>query len=689
MTDRSDTPGLTRREFLRLAGGVVVLFSIGAPEAGASAAASLSEPNAWLAIGEDGNATVFAPTVEVGQGLRISLAQMAAEELSLSPDMVQVILGDTDRGPSEVNLATGALSTIGASVRRAAADARELLAHIAADRWAVERAQVEVRDGRVMLAAAPERSFSLGELAKGQRLVRRSQQPAPLKPSAACEVIGRSLPRSDGRSHVTGGARFVADIRLPNMVYARVLRPPCLDASLVRFDTRAAAVQPGVIAVVEEGDFIAVVAAEPERAERALRSIQATWEEGEHAPMSALYQTLRSTAKLEERVAASGDVEAALAAARHGFSASYRTAFVAHAPLETHGAVAALEGDRVVVYASTQRPFAHRRAVAEALDMKPERVRVIATAAGGAFGGKDAADVSVAAARLARVVGRPVMVVQTREEELAWNDFRPAALVDVRCGAAADGRLLAWDCDIFNCGPRGSALLYDTSNLRIRSYRCASPLPQGPWRGNGGQANSFAREVHLDHIAGELGEDPVAYRLRHLAQDDSMARVVRAAAQRYGWQDRVAPTGLGVGFACASDGGSIVAEIAEVEVERTSGAVRVRRVIAAYEGGLVVNPDGLRNQIEGAIVMGLGPTLREAVRCEQGRILTRSFASYPIPTFLDTPALDVAILPNPDLPPQAGGNAALCAIAPAVANAVFDATGTRFRELPLGRVRAG
>ncbi len=688
MTIPHDKSGLTRREFLHLAGGVVVLFAMRAPTE-ASTASSSSELNSWLAVGEDGKVTIFAPAVEVGQGLRTSLTQLVAEELSLPPDKVQVILGDTDRASAEVALSPGALATIGIPVRQAAADAREILTQLAAEKWGVEAGQVELRDGSVFLASDPAKSLGFGELAKGRRLVRRSKEPVPLKPMDEWEVIGQPLARLDGRAYVTGEAKFVADIQLPKMVYAKLLHPPCLDARLVRCDTRAAVGQPGVIAVVEEEDFVAVVATEPERAERAIRSIQATWEEGEHASMSSLYQTLRNTAKLEEKPASRGDVGTALTAARHGFSASYRTAFVAHAPIEPQAALAVSEGDRIIVYASTQRPFVHQRAVAEALVIKPERVRVIAPLVGGAFGGKDAPDISVTAVRLARVVGRPVLVSQSREEELSWNYFRPAALIEVRCGVGIDGRLVAWDCDVFNCGSQGAAMPYTVPNLRIRSYRCTSPLPQGAWRGNGGTANAFAREVHLDHVASELGEDPVAYRLRHLEAEPRLARVIRAAAERYGWQERVAPTGLGVGFACASDGGSVVAEIAEVEVERTSGQVRVRRVIAVHEGGLVVNPDGLKNQLEGAIVMGLGPALREAVRCEQGRILTKSFASYPIPTIFDTPALDITIIPNPDLPPQAGGNAALCAVSPAVANAVFDAIGSRLRELPMGRIRVG
>jgi len=319
-----------------------------------------------------------------------------------------------------------------------------------------------------------------------------------------------------------------------------------------------------------------------------------------------------------------------------------------------------------------------------------EEVRVIATTVGGAFGGKDAADVSVQAARLARVLGRPVMVTQTREEELTWNYFRPAALIDLRCGVGEDGQIMAWGCDVFNCGPRGAEPPYAFHNQRIRSYGCEPPLRQGPWRGLGGPANTFGREVHVDHVASELGKDPVEFRLGHLRHHPRLSRVLEVAAERHGWRPHRAPTGLGVGAACAEDAGSCVAEVAEVEVDRVSGEVRVRRVVVAQDSGPVINPDGVRSQIEGAVVMGLGFALREAVRYEQGRILTRSFTSYPIPTFRDAPIIDTVLVPNSDCPSGGAGTPAICPIAAAVANAVFDAVGERLRELPLSpnRVRA-
>jgi isoquinoline 1-oxidoreductase len=446
-----------------------------------------------------------------------------------------------------------------------------------------------------------------------------------------------------------------------------------------------------VIAVVQGGGFVGLVANRPDVADRALLSIQASWNEPKHPSLATLYQDLRASAKIEQKLAVKGDVEAALAAARHGFGASYRLPFAAHAPMEPHCAVADPKDDRMIVYASTQRPFRHRDAVARALGMSAGRVRVITTAVGGAFGGKDAPDISVHAARLAQAVRRPVMVTQTREEEMSWNTFRPAAIIDIRSGVTADCQIVAWDCDLLNCGPRGAAPPYDFAGQRLRSYRCDSPLPQGPSRGLGAPASAFAREVHLDHIASELGLDPIDLRLRHLAADPRLKRVIRTLAERCGWEQRRPPTGEGVGFALAADAGACAAVIAEIEADQTSGQVHVRRVWVAQDSGLVINPDNTRNQIEGGVVMGLGLALKEAVRYELGRVLSRSFATYPIPTFRDAPNIEIVLVPNPDLPPQGDTTAAFCAIAPAVANAVFDATGKRLRDLPLSpaAIRSG
>jgi isoquinoline 1-oxidoreductase len=686
---RPEEEGITRREFLRFAGGVVVVFSLAPGALGQqvgerAVSVEALDPAAWLRIGPDNRVTVFAGAVEVGQGIRTALVQMVAEELTVPLAAVDLVLGETDRAPFlPESRGNAAIPTYGVRLRAAAAEARQIAVRLAAETWGVSPERVAVRDGRVVLASDPAVSLPLGEVAQGGLVVRELGDQAPLTSASEYRLVGTSAPQVEGRAIVTGEARFAADLRLPGLAYGKVLRAPCLGARLVEVNTTGAAGQPGVIAAVQQGDFVGLVATKPDLAEKAIRHIQATWEETDHPSATALHQNLRSSASLEEPVHQRGDVQAALATARRGFSASYRTAFVAHAPLEPHAAVAWVQGDNVTLYASTQRPFEHRSAVAEALGLPTARVHVMTPPVGGAFGGKDAADVSVEAARLSRAVARPVLVTQTRREELTWNYFGAAAVVDVRCGLGPDGRMAAWDCDVYNLGSRAAAPPYAVPNQRVRSYRCQPVLRQGPWRGLEEAVSNFAREAHVDHVASAMGWDPIEFRLRHLEADSRMAAVIRAAAERCGWRTRRPPTGLGVGFACAEYAGTYVAEIAEVEVGRLTGEVRVRRLTVAHDSGLVVSPDGVRNQIEGAVVMGLGLALREEVRYEQGRILTESFTSYPIPTMRDAPVIDTVLTPGAGHPPGGAGVAALVPVAAAVSNALFDATGKRIRELPL------
>ncbi|MFB3881791.1 MAG: molybdopterin cofactor-binding domain-containing protein [Armatimonadota bacterium] len=684
-----DAPRITRREFLSFVGGVVVFFAAGgsaparaAPPADAKAELP-GELSAWLRVGPDGRVTIFSPTPEVGQGLRTCLAQLAAEELSLPVSTIEVVLGDTDRVPPDPGVCAGeAIALIGPRVQQAAARARELLLDIAARTMEVERDRLTWRDGRALLTSDPSRSLSIGELVRGQPLSSAIGD-APLKPIAERAIVGEPVRRLDGPGYVRGRARYAADIRLPDLAYARMLTPPAVGARLVTAQTRAAAAQPGVIAVVQDEDFVGVVAARPDIADRALLAIQATWSEPDRPSTGSLYQDLRRSAKLDQQLGSKGDVEAALAGARHGFSASYRLPFAAHAHLEPHCAVAEPKGDRIVIYVSTERPFVHRDAVAQSLGLSPGRLRVIVTAVGGAFGGKSDPDISVRAARLAQSVRRPVMLTQSRDQEMVANAFSPAAVVDVRAGVDENGKIVAWDCDALNCGGVGAIPPYDFPNQRLRLYRCASPLPQGPSRALGNPANTFAREVHLDNVAASLGLDPIELRLDHLSDDQRLPRVIKTVAERYGWRARRPPTGQGVGFALAVHGATCAAVIAEADADAASGRVSVRRVWVAQDSGLVINPDNARNQIEGAVTMGTSLALKEAVRYELGRILSRTFASYPIATFRDAPETEIVLVPNSELPPQGEGTASFCAVAPAIANAVFDATGKRLRDLPL------
>jgi isoquinoline 1-oxidoreductase len=677
--------GLTRREFLGLTGGLIIYFSLPHGLAAEAGQAEAEDLNAWLHIAPDSRVTVFTGKVEIGQGARTSLAQMAAEELTVPFSSVEMVMGDTDQVPYDGGT-YGSLTirTNGVRVRAAAAQAREVLMDMAAEKWSVSRKALVIANGRISLASDPHTSITLGELTQGKRIAREMRGEPRLRPVSEYRVVGKSMPRVDGRALVTGEEKFVGDLRLPGMVYGAVLYPPSFGAHLVSINSQAAEKLPGVIKVVREADFVGVVAAWPDVAEKAVALIKAAWKEQATQPsMATLYDDFRRTAQLEDTVAEDGEVGAALASARRGFSASYRTAYLAHAPLEPHAAVAWVRGERATVYSSTQTPFPHRDEVAAALRLAPRQVRVLVPRVGGGFGGRENADVAIAAARLSRAVGRPVMVTQSRAEEMTWNYFKPAALIDIRCGVNEAGQIQSWDCDIYNCGDRGALPPYQFANRRVRSYRCDSPLRQGAWRGLAGSANTFAIEAHMDHVASQLGQDPVEFRLRHLGSDSRLARTIEAAAEEYRWRPHRAPTGLGVGFACGIDAGSCVAEIAEVEVDRDSGLVRVRRIVVAHESGLIINPDGIRNQIEGGVTMGLGLALRESVRYEQGHILTTSYSTYPIPTIKDTPQIDIVLVQNPTHPPQGAGEPPIFPIGALIADAVFDATGKRLRELPL------
>ena len=676
--------GITRREFLGLAGGLMIL--IGLPRGLASAAEDAAEAeaiNAWLLITPDNRVTVFSGKVEIGQGLRTSFAQMVSDELTIPFSSVEMIMGDTTRVPyDEGTFGSESTRTVGRQIRAAAATAREILANMAAEEWGVKPENLVIRDGRISLANDPSKSISLGELTQGKRITRTLKGEAGLMPASEYKVVGKPVPRVDGPAIVTGGEQFVGDIRLPGMLYGAVLYPPSFGARLTGVDTREAEKLPGVVAVVKEGEFIGVVAEREDIARSARGAIRATWQEAKPAVQASLYDNFRRTASPEDTVVDDKEVASSLSSARHSFNATYRTAYVAHSPMEPHIALADFKEGGVTVWSSTQTPFPHRDDLIKALNLEASKVRVLMPRVGGGFGGRENSDVAVAAARLSRAVKRPVMVGQTRAEELTWNYFKPAALIDVRCGVSDAGLITAWDCDIYNCGDRGAEPPYGFPK-HIRTLGCDSPLAQGAWRGLAGSANTFAIESHMDEMASTLGVDPLAFRLRHLDNDPRLAKTVQAVAEKYGWKPRKAPTGQGVGFACGNDAGSCCAEIAEIDLDKATGVVHVRRVVVSHESGLVINPDGIINQIEGGITMGLGMTLREAVRYENGKILTDSFGSYRLPTTKDAPVIETVLVGNPTHPPEGAGEPPIFPIAAAVSNAIFDATGKRLRELPL------
>jgi isoquinoline 1-oxidoreductase len=446
---------------------------------------------------------------------------------------------------------------------------------------------------------------------------------------------------------------------------------------------------PGVVQVVDDGDLLAVLAETDEAAALAVRMASVSWETVEGQPSRWDMPTLLAESGRDGyAVQEAGDLDAGFRAAAHTLESTYYIPYIAPAPMEPRAAVAQWDGDRLTVWAGTQRPFGLRQELAQACGVDEAQVRVIAPEIGGGFGAKSPYGLGIEAARLARIAGRPVRVAFTRAEETMWSNFRPAALIKIRSGFDSEGRLTAWQSDAYhtgervNIGRRGADTPYDVQHVRSLVYRSDSPLPSGSYRSLGAAVNHFAREVHMDEIAEAVGADPVELRLRNMSHP-RFRRVLERAAEAFGWSGPHLENGRGAGIALGIDVGSYVATAVEVSVQERD--VRVHRVEAALDCGQVVNPEGALNQMEGAIVMGLGGTLFEASDFEDGRLLNATFARYRVPRIFDVPSIGVHLVGDPDTPSTGAGEPGLVPLSAAVSGAVFAATGVRHRELPITR----
>jgi CO/xanthine dehydrogenase Mo-binding subunit len=395
------------------------------------------------------------------------------------------------------------------------------------------------------------------------------------------------------------------------------------------------------------------------------------------------YLKQNATAKSDDRGRKQkGSVEEGLANAAHRLDATYTVAYIAHAPLEPRAAVAQWTDGKLNVWTGTQRPFAVRDELAAIFHLPEGNVRVIVPDTGSAYGGKHTSDAAIEATRLARAAGRPVKVVWTREEEFTWAYFRPAGVIEVKSGIASDGALTAWEFHNYHSGASGIDTPYVVANQRTEYHAVPLILRSGSYRGLAATANHFARETHMDALARVAQMDPLEFRMKNLS-DPRLRTVLEAAAKSFGWPGKKTQEGQGFGLACGYEKGSYVATCAEVSVDKSSGAVRVVRVMEAFECGAIVNPDGLRNQVVGAIIQGLGGALFEAIEFENGRIKNPHFASYRVPRFRDTPEIEAILIDRKDIPSAGAGETPIMAIAPAVGNALFDATGIRLNSLPL------
>ncbi|HWI81500.1 xanthine dehydrogenase family protein molybdopterin-binding subunit [Ramlibacter sp.] len=692
----TSAPGLSRRAFCRAVGGGIAVLVAANPAVLAQTASRLypEDFNAYLAIGGDGRVTVFSGKIEMGQGVLTSQAQMLAEELGVPLAAVDMVLGDTDRCPWDMGT-FGSLTTrmFGPALRAAGAQARATLLALGAARLKVPAARLQAGDGKVWVAGDPNRHVSYAELARGARLTKIVDGPALLRAAAEFQVMGRSPPRLDAQDKVTGAARFAGDLRLPGMLYARLLRPPAHGATLLRLDPSGAQAVPGA-RVVQAGELVAVLHPDPEGAAAALALVKAEWQRAA-SPLDQdnIFDHLVQASDARRTSFSRGSLADGRGNAARVFERVYRKGYVAHAPIEPHTALADVRGGRATVWASTQTPFPTRDLVASALGLQPQEVRVITPYVGGGFGGKSASRQAVEAARLSQAAGRPVQVAWTREEEFFFDTFDPAAVVQLVSGIDAGGRIALWEALVYGAGGRGSALAYDIPHARVTiassSRPGLHPFATGPWRAPGANMNVFAVESQIDLMASAAGVDPIEFRLRHLS-DRRLRRVLQTAATAFGWKSQPAPSRRGVGVACAIDAGSCVASIAQLRVDAASGAIAVDRIVCAQDMGVVVNPVGAQMQIEGGLVMGLGYVLSEELRFGGGAILDRNFDTYQFTRFAGAPRIEAVLVKNDELAPQGGGEPSITTTGAVIANAFFDATGVRVARLPMTpqRVRA-
>ena len=684
-----------RREFFKFLGAGVLVVSVlkntsWAQESGGARARrgdSLpQEINAWLHLGENGQVTVYTGKVEVGQNVRTSLSQAVAEELHFPMEKIVLVMGDTQLTPFDMGtFGSRTTPTMNLQLRKVASAARDLLIDLAAAQWQTDREHLVATNGKVSDPRS-NRSAEYAALVKGKELTQSIPAEDPLGPATSWTTLGQSAPKIGGRDFVTGKHRYPSDQKLPDMWYGKVLRPPAFGATLVSVDLKNAE-QMGAIAV-HDGNFVGVAAPSSALASGAIAAIHAEWKTEPQPSSEELFDYLRKNPSQGKDPTGDGDrfdfgnVDQAYASAEHRLKQTYTVAYIAHVPLEPRAALAKWEDDKLTVWTGTQRPFGVRAELAEAFRMPEDRVRVLMPDTGSAYGGKHTGETAIEAARLARAAKRPVKLTWTREEEFTWAYFRPAGVIDVISSARADGTITSWEFHNYNSGSAGIRTFYEVPNQRIIFHPVHSPLRQGSYRALAATANHFARESHMDELARELKIDPLDFRLKNL-KNQRLRAVFEAGAEKFGWKKRSSTTGHGYGMGGGYEKLGNIATFVEVNVDRKSGNVEILRVLSAFECGAIVNPDNLRNQIEGSNVQGLGGALFEAIQFQNGKILNGKMSRYRVPRFSDLPPIETVLLDRKDLPSAGAGECPLVGLAPAIANAIFDACGIRLRSLPL------
>jgi len=677
----------------------------------------------WIAIEKDGTVSAFSGKVELGTGVRTALAQIVAEELDVPLERVHMVMGDTAQTPNEGYTAGSmTISGSGTALRNAAAEARHAMLDMAAKRLDTRLDELSVRDGVISVNAHPDRLVSYVDLMGGKTFDLQVTNIIPLKSPASYQIVGTSIPREDLPPKVIGQPHFIHDLKIPDMLHARVVRPPNPAAKPISLDENSVNDIAGLIKIFQQGNFIGVVAEREEDAIQAAKQLKVQWQETAVYPsMQNLFTALRDQSTEDSQLVEKGDFEKAFASAEKQLHSTYYQPFHAHASIGPSCAVADVKGDQVTVWASTPGPNPLSGALAQLLEIPPENIHLIFMEGAGSYGQNGADDVAADAVILSRAVGKPVRVQWTREDEFIWEPKSPAMVMEVHGGLDTHGNVVAWDYHVWS--PSHVARARFAGQLVTAQLLSGQPAPQArfsfgaernaptnysfpvqrvtvhyvrdsllrasSFRSLGGAENTFANESFMDELAAAAGIDAVEYRLRYLTESRERD-VLKAAVEKANWEARPSPrkitdpvaVGRGVAFARYENDQAIVACIAEVQVDQNNGIVRVNRITVAHDCGLIINPDGVKNQIEGNVIQSLSRALKEEVKFNEMRIESVDWETYPILTFSETPEIDILLLNRPDRPSVGAGEPSTVTTAAAVANAIFDATGIRLRQIP-------
>jgi CO/xanthine dehydrogenase Mo-binding subunit len=712
----------TRREFLLGTGALVVAFSLAPRDVLAQAKpVALDQVDSFLAIHRDGTVTMYTGKVDLGTGLRVALPQMVAEELDVALDRVKLVEGDTaltpDQGPTWGSLS---VQVAGMQLRQAAATARKALIEMAVQKTGMPSVDFAVRDGVIFLKGEPHRRFSYAGLIGDRRFEVKLDPAAPLKNPKDYTLVGQPMPRPDVPGKVTGAHTYMQDFRVPGMVHARVVRPPAIGATLQSVDESSIKPIKGA-RVVRQGSFLAVVADSEWAAVKAARALKATWSKWEGLPEpSKIWEHVRSSKIAKDDVAVDrGDPKAAIAGAAKKIKATYDFAVHTHGSMGPSCAVADVKGGKAEIWSPSQAPHWLQKEVAAALQMDAKDVHIQYLDGAGCYGRNGHEDATCDAALISKLIGQPVRAQWMREDEHGWDPKGPPTLVEITAGLDANGTIVGWDselwvpkADITDWPPTIAVTLaglpqkesvnpgnihrnldpsYPFANQKAVAHRLEATPFRASWiRTPGRMQNTYANEVFIDECAAAAGADPVEYRLRYLTDPRGIA-VLRAAASMAKWEPRPSPRreqsgtiarGRGIAYVKYENARTYCAGVAEVEVNRQSGAIRCTRFYVAHDCGQIINPDGVRSQIEGQIIQTVSRTLKEELKWNRSRVTSVDWASYPILRFPDVPDVRMELINRPSDPPWGVGEPSACLPPPAISNAVFDAIGVRLRSVP-------